>query len=127
MRSAARRTACPIGPVANELVTQSGEKIQVRWYRTHGEQFHTKIALITHGDRLDRVARLGQPHAPQHRQLQPRSERRARDAQPTQRSAMEMISYFDRLWNNDGPPGTDFTAAFGALRDEDTGSYWRYA
>jgi glycyl-tRNA synthetase len=26
---------------------------------------------------------------------------------------IELISYFDRLWNNDGPPGTSFTAAFG--------------
>ena len=40
--------------------------------------------------------------------------------------AIEMMSYFDRMWNNDGPPGTEFTAPFGAYRDEDSGRYWRY-
>ncbi len=28
----------PNRPVANELVTKSGGNVQVRWYRTHGEQ-----------------------------------------------------------------------------------------
>ena len=37
-----------------------------------------------------------------------------------------MRSYFDRMWNNDGPSGTEYTAAFGAYRDEDSGRYWRY-
>jgi hypothetical protein len=37
-----------------------------------------------------------------------------------------MVGYFDRLWNNDGPPGTQYTAAFGAFRDADAAKYWRY-
>jgi SAM-dependent methyltransferase len=40
--------------------------------------------------------------------------------------ASEMQSYFDRMWNNDGPPGTEYTAPFGAYKDEDRGRYWRY-
>ena len=52
-----QKDGVPNRPVANELVTQSGEKIQVRWYRTHGEQFHTKMALIRRGDRF--IASLG--------------------------------------------------------------------
>jgi hypothetical protein len=62
--------------VANELVTQSGERIQVRWYRTHGEQFHTKLALIRHYHRF--IASLGSANlnAPERRQLQPGSKRR---------------------------------------------------
>ncbi|HEU4603230.1 MAG TPA: hypothetical protein VFS24_14750 [Steroidobacteraceae bacterium] len=37
-----------------------------------------------------------------------------------------MSAYFDRIWNNDGPAGTEFTAPLGAFRDEDSGDYWRY-
>ena len=40
-----QKDGVPNRPVANELVTASGERIAVRWYRTHGEQFHTKLAL----------------------------------------------------------------------------------
>ncbi|MGD8342820.1 MAG: phospholipase D-like domain-containing protein [Desulfobacterales bacterium] len=39
----------PNQPVAEELLNRSSSKIQVRWYDTHGEQFHTKLALIKHG------------------------------------------------------------------------------
>ncbi len=52
-----QKDGVPNRPVANELVTQSGERIEVRWYRTHGEQFHTKIAMVRRGDRF--VASLG--------------------------------------------------------------------
>ena len=36
----------PNRPVAAELLNASSGKIKVRWYDTHGEQFHTKLALI---------------------------------------------------------------------------------
>jgi len=32
--------------VANELTKKSHGKIKIRWYHTHGEQFHTKLTLI---------------------------------------------------------------------------------
>ncbi len=36
----------PNQPVAHELVKKSRGKIEIRWYHTHGEQFHTKLTLI---------------------------------------------------------------------------------
>jgi len=36
----------PNRPVAQELVRESGGRIQVRWYDTHGEQFHTKLVRV---------------------------------------------------------------------------------
>jgi phosphatidylserine/phosphatidylglycerophosphate/cardiolipin synthase-like enzyme len=36
----------PNRPVANELIKKSSGKIQVKWYNTNGEQFHTKLAVI---------------------------------------------------------------------------------
>ena len=115
----------PNRPVANELVTASEERIQVRWYRTHGEQFHTKIAMVRRGDRF--VASLGSANLTRRNVGNYNLE--ANIAIETGREsplAIEMQGYFDRIWNNDGPPGTEYTAAFGAYRDEDRGKYWRY-
>ncbi len=120
-----QKDGVPNRPMASELVERSGEKIQVRWYRTHGEQFHTKLALVTHGGRL--IASLGSANLTRRNignynlEANVALEMRADSA-----LGVEMISYFDRLWNNDGPPGTNFTAAYGAWRDQDTGRYWRY-
>jgi HKD family nuclease len=32
--------------VAHELMKKSRGKIKIRWYHTHGEQFHTKLTLV---------------------------------------------------------------------------------
>jgi phosphatidylserine/phosphatidylglycerophosphate/cardiolipin synthase-like enzyme len=120
-----QKDGVPNRPVANELVTQSGEAIQVRWYRTHGEQFHTKIAMVRRGDRF--VASLGSANLTRRNVGNYNLEANvAVEAGVESPLAIEMMGYFDRLWNNDGPPGTQYTAAFGAYRDEDKGRYWRY-
>jgi phosphatidylserine/phosphatidylglycerophosphate/cardiolipin synthase-like enzyme len=120
-----QKDGVPNRPVAAELVRRSNEQIQVRWYRTHGEQFHTKIALVTHGDRL--IVSLGSANLTRRNIGNYNLEANvAAELSAKSPLGIELISYFDRLWNNDGPPGTSFTAAFGAWKDDDTGRYWRY-
>jgi phosphatidylserine/phosphatidylglycerophosphate/cardiolipin synthase-like enzyme len=41
-----QKNGIPNRPVAAELVQGGGGKITVRWYDTHGEQFHTKLVLV---------------------------------------------------------------------------------
>ena len=60
----------PEQPVASELVSASDGKIHVRWYRTHGEQFHTKLVMIYGPRALMADTGLCEPHAPQPRRLQ---------------------------------------------------------
>ena len=120
-----QKDGVPNRPVANELVTQSGEKIAVRWYRTHGEQFHTKIALILRREHF--IASIGSANLTRRNLGNYNLEANiAIEAAADSPLAIEMQGYFDRMWNNDGPPGTEYTAAFGAYRDEDRGRYWRY-
>jgi phosphatidylserine/phosphatidylglycerophosphate/cardiolipin synthase-like enzyme len=120
-----QKDGVPNRPVASELVRRSDEKIEVRWYRTHGEQFHTKLALVTHGDRL--IASLGSANLTRRNIGNYNLEANvALELSAKSPLGIELVSYFDRLWNNDGPPGTNFTAAYGAWRDDDTGRYWRY-
>lgn len=124
-----QKDGVPNRPVANELVTDSGGKIEVRWYRTHGEQFHTKIALVTHGERL--IASLGSANLTRRNlgnfNLEANIALETNLASPL---AQEMLGYFDRLWSNEGPAGqsanTEFTAPFGAYADTDKVRYWRY-
>jgi len=40
----------PNRQVADELVSRSDGRIVVRWYDTHGEQFHTKLVMVTRSD-----------------------------------------------------------------------------
>jgi phosphatidylserine/phosphatidylglycerophosphate/cardiolipin synthase-like enzyme len=120
-----QKDGVPNRPVANELVTRSGERIQVRWYRTNGEQFHTKLAVISRGEQL--VATLGSANLTRRNVGNYNLEANVALRTPADSElALEMTGYFDRLWNNDGPSGTEFTAPFGAYRDEDRGRYWRY-
>lgn len=120
-----QKDGVPNRPVANELVTRSGEKIQVRWYRTRGEQYHTKLALIRSGERF--IASLGSANLTRRNLGNYNLEANiAIETTPTAPLALEMLAYFDRLWNNDGPTGTEHTAPFGAYRDTDRGRYWRY-
>ncbi len=42
----------PNRPVAAELVRRSKQDIQVRWYNTQGEQFHSKLVLVSQSDRI---------------------------------------------------------------------------
>jgi hypothetical protein len=115
----------PNRPVANELVTASNERIKVRWYRTHGEQFHTKLALVTHGDRL--IASLGSANLTRRNLGNNNLEANVALEMGTQTPlAAQMLGYFDKLWLNQGTPGSEFTADFGAFRDTDQSRYWRY-
>lgn len=120
-----RKDGVPNRPVANELVERSEGKIEVRWYRTHGEQFHTKLALVRRGDRL--VASLGSANLTRRNLANYNLEANiAIELAASAPLAIEMQAYFERLWTNDGPPGTQFTVPFGAFEDDDRGRYWRY-
>jgi len=46
------KSGIPNREVASELIAASDGAIHLRWYRTHGEQFHSKLAAIRHGARL---------------------------------------------------------------------------
>lgn len=120
-----QKDGVPNRPVANELVTSSDGAIQVRWYRTHGEQFHTKLTLIERDQQL--IASLGSANLTRRNLGNYNLEANlAVSVSVKSPLAKDMQSYFDRLWNNEGPPGTEYTAPFGAFEDDDRARYWRY-
>ncbi|MGO4886762.1 phospholipase D family protein [Anaerobacillus sp. MEB173] len=44
------KNGVPNRPVAYELIKKSKQKIEVRWYNTNGEQYHTKLVMIDKGE-----------------------------------------------------------------------------
>lgn len=115
----------PNRPVATELVDQSGGTIEVRWYRTQGEQFHTKLAMIKSGSQL--TVSLGSANLTRRNVGNYNLEANLQVAMPTDSQLAKRISnYFDLLWNNDQQKLIEYTTSFGAYRDESKAKYWRY-
>ena len=70
------KSGLPNREVASELIAASDGAIKLRWYRTHGEQFHTKLAAVRRGDRLWLLLGSANLHPPQPGGLQPRGRHR---------------------------------------------------
>lgn len=110
----------PNRPVANELVRDSGGAIQVRWYRTAGEQFHTKLALVARGGRM--TVTLGSANFTRRNLGNYNLEANvALGLAADSDLARRFDGYFERLWT-----GERYTAPFAAFRDGSPARYWRY-
>ncbi len=102
----------PNQPVARELIRRSDNKIKIRWFHTHGEQFHTKLSMIQKQDEPF-VAVLGSSNLTRKNingfnletdvllQLQPESA-----------LSSELEAYFLNLWEN---REQQFTVPYDAL------------
>jgi phosphatidylserine/phosphatidylglycerophosphate/cardiolipin synthase-like enzyme len=115
----------PNRPVAAELVSRSDGAIRVRWYRTHGEQFHTKLVMVRSSDRL--WLTLGSANLTRRNVGDFNLEANlAVDAPLGASLAQDVERYFETLWNNRAPAGIEYTADFGTFADPSQGSYWAY-
>lgn len=120
-----KKDGVPNRPVARELVARSQGRIQVRWYRTHGEQFHSKLTLVTQGDRL--VASLGSANLTRRNIRNYNLETNLQLTLPRQSTAArEMEAWFERIWRDDAARGVSYTAPFDSFRDDSRVRYWRY-
>lgn len=110
----------PNRPVAQELVTRSAGRIEVRWYRTHGEQFHAKMTLVTHGQKL--LVSLGSANLTRRNLANYNLETNlALELDARDGLAARMTAWFERLWRDEA-----HTAGFAAFRDTSRLRYWRY-
>lgn len=113
----------PNRPVARELIGASNGAIAVRWYQTHGEQFHTKLVLVARKDRV--IASLGSANLTRRNLGNYNLEANVQlDLPRTSVPAEEMLAYFERLWSN--ADGNGFTVGYEAYRDDSRLRYWRY-
>ncbi len=92
----------PNRPVVKELKKKSGDKIKVRWYHTHGEQFHSKLTLIKK-ERGAHIAILGSSNFTRKNLKNYNMETDVLlTLAPNSSIFREIDEYHDNLWKNRG-------------------------
>jgi phosphatidylserine/phosphatidylglycerophosphate/cardiolipin synthase-like enzyme len=118
------KSGLPNREVASELVAASGGAIKVRWYRTHGEQFHAKIAAIRGEKQLWMT--LGSANFTRRNLGDYNLEANAIvTTPPGSPIELEMLAWFESLWQNH-PGGIEYTADTDLYADPSQGRYWLY-
>ncbi len=119
------KNGIPNRPVASELTAASDGAIHVRWYRTHGEQFHTKLVLIYGADRVWMT--LGSANLTRRNIGDYNLEANvALEAARNTPLGLQVIEYFETLWSNRAALGIEYTADYGVYADPSQGHYWLY-
>ncbi|HEX4376938.1 MAG TPA: phospholipase D-like domain-containing protein [Steroidobacteraceae bacterium] len=119
------RAGLPNRVVASELVSDSDGAVRVRWYRTHGEQFSAGFMLIRAADHTSLFVGT--------------SELTRRDLNDfnlaagylvelpaTASAATDAETWFDTLWFNRAPGGTEYTSDADVYADASEVRYWQY-
>lgn len=108
------KNGIPNRQTARELISKSGGRIKVRWYDTHGEQFHTKLFIsLTNGPMM---AILGSANLTRRNLDNFNLELDLLVTTEASTEVAQRISrYFDQLWENDGG---NFTLDFEAYEDD---------
>ena len=115
----------PNQPAASELVSESDGAIHVRWYRTHGEQFHTTLVMVYGPERL--WLTLGSANLTRRSVLDYDLQANlAIEVARGSQLAAQTLNYFDTLWSNRASLGIEYTADFAAYADPGQGHYWLY-
>lgn len=116
------KTGVPNRPVAAELLARGGPSLAVRWYATHGEQFHPKLVLLRQPGRDTLLA--GSANLTRRNLGDLNLETDLRVSGPPATPALAAArAYFERLWSNDGHP---FTLDYAAYADPAWTRRWRY-
>ena len=119
------KSGIPNTSVASELVSTSDGKIRVRWYRTHGEQFHTKLVMVYGSQRL--WVTLGSANLTR-RNLEDYNLEANVGIEVARSSALatQLREYYETLWSNRAALGIEYTADFGVYADPAQSQYWLY-
>lgn len=120
-----QKSGIPNRPVATELVSATDGAIRVRWYRTHGEQFHVKLLAIRGRDSF--WATLGSANFTRRNIRDYNLEANVAVETPRDSPLEQAIEeWFDGLWSNRAPAGVEYTAEYGAYADPGQLNYWGY-
>jgi phosphatidylserine/phosphatidylglycerophosphate/cardiolipin synthase-like enzyme len=119
------KNGIPNRSVATELAAASDGAIKVRWFRTHGEQFHSKLVAMRTATEF--WFTLGSANLTRRNLEDFNLEANVAASVPLNAEiATEITAWFDSLWNNHGPPELEYTAEFGTYADPAQGTYWLY-
>jgi hypothetical protein len=118
------KSGIPNRQVASELISASEGLLRLRWFRTHGEQFHAKLIAIRSNGRLWLM--LGSANFTRRNIGDYNLEANVIvDAPADGRLATETATWFEMLWTN-RPGATDYSADAEAYAEPGVGRYWLY-
>jgi hypothetical protein len=118
------KSGIPNREVAAELLSASKGAVQIRWFKTHGEQFHVKLTAIKSGGRLWLM--LGSANFTRRNIADYNLEANVIvGTSANSQLATDIVAWFDMLWNN-GPGGPEYTAGADAYTEAGRGRYWLY-
>jgi hypothetical protein len=118
------KSGIPNREVGSELIAASDGAIHLRWYRTHGEQFHSKLAAIRRGDRLWLL--LGSANFTRRNLGDYNLEADvAIDTPANGELAADVATWFEALWSN-RPGAQEFTADAELYAEPSQARYWLY-
>lgn len=116
------KSGIPNRPLGNALLRDSGGRIALRWYRTGGEQFHSKYASVRSGDRL--WFTLGSANFTRRNLGDLNLEANVQVDAPIDSSvAGDAAGWFETLWSNAG--GIVYTAPAEAWEEHSRWRYWQ--
>jgi len=119
------KNGIPNRSVATELAAASDGAIKVRWFRTHGEQFHCK--LVTLRSATEFWFTLGSANLTRRNIDDFNLEANIAASVPLNAEiASQITTWFDSLWINPGPPELQYSAEFGTYADASQSTYWLY-
>ncbi|OEH92845.1 phospholipase D family protein [Bacillus solimangrovi] len=117
-----QKNGIPNRQVAYELTKKSDGKINIRWYNTNGEQFHTKMMFVQSGDQATAFA--GSANFTRRNIRDYNLETDFKITIPkTHPLETELDNYFERIWNNDS--GT-YTVDYEQYQDHSKFKYMLY-
>jgi hypothetical protein len=117
------KSGVPNRPTGRELQRRSRGAIALRWYRTHGEQFHAKLAAVRRGDML--WFTTGSANFTRRNIGDYNLEANIAVQAPSGSGvATQVTGWFESLWNNDG--GVEYTDDADVWREDSRLRYWQY-
>jgi phosphatidylserine/phosphatidylglycerophosphate/cardiolipin synthase-like enzyme len=118
------KSGLPNRQVASELITGSDGAIHLRWYRTHGEQFHSKFAAVRRGQQL--WFTLGSANYTRRNLGDYNLEANVMVETPNDSPLAQQINvWFEALWSN-RPGSTEYTADAEVYAEPSQTRYWLY-
>lgn len=116
------KNGIPNRPVASELVERSEGAIEVRWYETHGEQFHSKLTLISLPEHTVLIG--GSANLTRRNIDDLNMETCLEVAGPAEAKVMrEAAGYFERIWRN---RDNNYSIDFKEFAEDSPLRYWLY-
>ena len=119
------KSGIPNTSVASELVSTSDGRIRLRWYRTHGEQFHTKLVMVYGAESM--WVTLGSANLTRRNLEDYNLEANvAIEVARGSQLAAQLLNYYETLWSNRAALGIEYTTDFAVYADPAQSHYWLY-